>query len=69
MAYKTIHSQIIAGYVIELEQLLRPCRETLFAVHYGFQRTEGLTYPNAAKEYGQCIMNALACEGVLIDES
>lgn len=69
MTYKTIHSQTIAGTVIELEQQLRPCRETLFAVQYGFQRTEGLTYPNAAKEYGACVMHALACEGVLIDES
>lgn len=36
-----------------------------FAVAYGFQLREGLTYGQACKELGQCIMHALSCEGVI----
>lgn len=36
-----------------------------FAVRYGLQLKEGLSYAEAAAELGACIMHALACEGRL----
>jgi len=37
----------------------------LFTVHYGKQVKSGLTYAVAAREFGVCIMHALACDGKL----
>lgn len=36
-----------------------------FTVTYGLQVREGLTYGEAAKEYGECIMHSAACAGKL----
>ena len=40
-----------------------------FRVTYGVQVKEGLTYAEAAKELGVCIMHALACDGRLDNRS
>jgi hypothetical protein len=34
-----------------------------WAVVYGLQVKEGLTRADAAREYGECIMHAMECEG------
>lgn len=36
-----------------------------FTVIYGKQVTKGLTYSQAAREYGICIMHVAACAGTL----
>ena len=36
-----------------------------FAVRYGKQFSERLTYERAAAEFGQCVMHAAACNGHL----
>lgn len=36
-----------------------------FRVTYGKQTLTNLTYRDAAKELGECLMHALACEGLL----
>lgn len=56
-----IHSVEIAGFKIQLFQIT----PRKFAVRYGLQLKTDLIYPQAAAEYGQCIMHALACEGLL----
>jgi hypothetical protein len=39
-----------------------------FTVRYGLQIKRGLTYSEAAKEYGACLMHALALQGKLSNE-
>jgi hypothetical protein len=56
-----VYSERIAGYNIQL----RKRSANNFAVTYGKLVKVGLTYAEAAKELGQCIMHALACEGKL----
>ena len=51
----------IAGFNIELIQT----SDTAFTVNYGLEKHTGLTYEQAAKELGEAIMHASACEGVL----
>lgn len=36
-----------------------------FTVVYGRQVKAGLSYTEAAKEFGHCVMHALACAGLL----
>lgn len=36
-----------------------------FTVVYGKQVKQGLSYGEAAAEYGACIMHSLACDGML----
>lgn len=48
----------IAGYEITLHQNGRDS----FRVAYGAQVSRGLSYENAARELGESIMHALACE-------
>lgn len=55
------YSVTIAGYRIELKRK----SSNNFSVVYGKQFKDGLTYAEAAKELGACIMHALACEGKL----
>lgn len=51
----------IAGSVVTLSQ----SAPDNFTVSYGMQIKEGLTYAEAALEYGACVMHALACTGRL----
>jgi hypothetical protein len=37
-----------------------------FKVVYGVQESSGLSYEQAAKELGRCILHALACENKLV---
>lgn len=60
MTYKIIHTN---GTVSLEQKLLKD--STLFAVQYGHQRVEGLTYSEAAKEYGECVFHELACDSIL----
>lgn len=55
---KVIFSEVIAGFVVELAT-----KGKKFRVTYGAQVKENLTYAQAAKELGECILHALACEG------
>lgn len=36
-----------------------------FRITYGLQVKDGLTYADAAREFGECVFHALACEGRL----
>lgn len=40
----------------------------LFKVTYGGQVTYGLTYEQAAKELGECLMHAFTCSGAVATE-
>ena len=39
-----------------------------FAVVYGLQLTAPLTYSQASKELGECLMHALSCQGALAEK-
>lgn len=39
-----------------------------FRVTYGLQQHDGLTYTEACKEIGQCILHHLCCEGIASNE-
>ena len=54
----------LAGFPIELSQNSRG----KFTVTYGKQVHKGMTYGQAAKELGVCIMHALACESLIDNE-
>ena len=43
-------------------------KAALFRVTYGKQIKSGLTYAQAAKELGECLFHALACESKLNNE-
>lgn len=45
-------------------QIFRTLRDE-YAVRYGLQLKSGLSREEAAKEFGQCIFHALACNGLL----
>lgn len=47
-------------------QLIRVSKHS-FTVKYGLHITTELTYAQAAKEYGQCILHSAACCGLLDD--
>jgi len=36
-----------------------------FTVTYGLQVRKGLSYCDAAREFGECVFHALACDGKL----
>ncbi len=40
-----------------------------FAVVYGMQHTENLTYAAAAKEFGECVMHAETCAGSIAGDA
>lgn len=54
------------AFPIKLEQ--SEGRGKLFRVTYGAQVHDGLTYLQAAKELGSCLMHCLACEDKLDNE-
>lgn len=58
------HAHITGAYPVEIFQTGRG----KYAVRYGLQLKERLSYEKAAKEFGQCVFHALACAG-LIDNS
>lgn len=60
---KAIHTEEIAGFKIEIFQTSR----SKFTVIYGKQVKTNLTYDEAASEFGQCVLHALACEGKIIE--
>jgi len=41
---------------------LTQTRDDLFTVRYGVQVKTGLNYATAARELGECILHALACD-------
>jgi hypothetical protein len=55
------HAVTDVPFGVELYQQGVDC----FAVLYGHQIKTNLTYAAAAREYGECIMHALACAGQL----
>jgi hypothetical protein len=61
MPKKTCHKVEIGGLPIKLEQT----GIDRFTVTYWKQVKSGLNYAQAAAEYGECIMHALACNGDL----
>jgi hypothetical protein len=63
MSYREcIKTEIPGQYPVRAEQR---GQNGLFRVTYGAQIKDGLTYAAAAKEYGQCVFHALACNGSL----
>ena len=55
----------IAGYKITLMQNSKD----EFVVQYGYHQYITKNYAEAAKELGQCILHALACEGKITSET
>lgn len=64
---KTLFETKIAGFDIKLTRSEARPRGSNYAVSYGKQFNCHLTYEEAAKELGECILHALACEGKLDD--
>ena len=58
---KLINQTIVAGYLLEIYKQKGKDR---FTVIYGAQKTEDLTYTEAANEYGLCLMHGLTCDGL-----
>ncbi len=59
--YSTVHKINGLAYPLSLKQ----SKPDEFSVIYGKQVKSGLSYSQAASEYGHCIMHALACEGLI----
>ena len=59
---KTILTQHVPG---ACSVVLQQAANRSFTVKYGQAVTRGLTYVEAAKEYGECVLHALACAGVV----
>lgn len=64
MKIKTCYQIKDLPFGITLEQT----GKNSFTVTYGLQVSTGLTYSQAAKELGLCIMHAAACAGTLDNE-
>jgi len=58
---KIIYDIELAGFRI----CLRQYGKDRFSVQYGLQDNMSLTYAEAEKELGRCIMHACSCEGRL----
>lgn len=56
---KTVYHMTIAGFDIKLDQYGRE----RYAVMYGAQYQENLSYTEAATQLGVAIMHGLICEG------
>ena len=56
---KTIYENTALAFPVKLEML----HSGRFRVTYGQQIRTNLTYAEAAKELGECIMHALGCDG------
>lgn len=61
---QTIHEVEIGGLPIKIEQSARG----RFTVTYWKQVRRDLSYGAAAREFGECVFHALACEGKLDNE-
>ena len=59
------HETIGLAFPVKLWQ----ASQSLFMVEYGEQICYSLTYEEAAREYGRSIMHALACDGMIEEES
>lgn len=57
------------NFSIKLEQHETQNPKATFKVTYGLQVRSNLEYGQAAKELGECIFHALACDGKLIDST
>lgn len=57
-----VFKTVIAGYEIRMS---KDKRKDIFTVQYGKDVRSKLNYTQAAQELGECIMHALACEGVM----
>lgn len=65
MAYAEVHKVAIEHqYPVTLSQDLRHPGKA-FRVTYGLQMKSDLSYAEAAKEFGECVMHALACNSQL----
>jgi hypothetical protein len=62
---KTIYTTSNFDFQIEVKQ----SKNSRFTVIYGQQIKRGLSYEEAAKELGECIFHALACQGKLEDDT
>lgn len=45
---------------------IRKSGKRSFAVHYGLQTKDKLTWLEAAHEFGECVFHALECAGLII---
>ena len=59
---RTCYETSVAGFPVKIEQDERGGR---FAVTYGQQVTRGLSYAEAASEFGHCVFHGLACGGLI----
>lgn len=57
-----VFKTVIAGYEIKMS---KDKHRDIFTVQYGSDIRSKLNYTQAAQELGECIMHALACEGVM----
>lgn len=60
---RTCYEAKIAGFPVKIEQ-----SDNRFTVTYGKQVRRGLSYVDAAREFGLCVFHALACDGALNNE-
>lgn len=58
---KALETTVPGQYTVTLYQTSK----TRFRVVYGLQQRAGLSYVDAAKEYGLCILHALTCAGTI----
>lgn len=63
---RTCYETEIAGFPVKIEQSGN--RHGRFTVTYGKQVRSGLSYAEAAREFGLCVFHALACDGALNNE-
>ena len=57
---------IEGAFPIVLEQTTT--KGKLFTVSYGYQQSRDLTYEDACKEIGGCLLHALCCAGLASNE-
>lgn len=57
-----VFKTVIAGYEITMS---KDKRKDIFTVQYGKDVRGKLNYTQAAQALGECIMHALACEGLM----
>lgn len=62
--FKVLHRTEIPDQCA-VELLQTPAGRRRFQVRYGAVLRKDLTYAEAAKEYGECVMHALSCAGLV----
>jgi len=65
---KAVFSRSGGGVAFPIQVEQSEAKGKRFHVRYGLQVWVGLGYADAAKQLGECLFHALACEGMLDNE-